>query len=305
MVEMSRRNTIAGTMASLIVTSMGEARASAPTPLLAGEVLRRIKDHVGVPWEKKTVDRFIFGDASTPVFGVATTMMATLDALKSADAGGCNMVITHEPTFWNHPEDLGLVGKERLFQDKTAFLAAKRMAVFHFHDHWHAMKPIDGVSAGMMRQLGWSAYVDPADPNLFRLPSTNLLGLARHLKSALNDRNIRVVGNPHLQVTKVATGWGYNSLSDAVPLLEGDTDVVICGEAREWEAVEYAQDLVSSGRMKGLIILGHVLSEQGGSAYCAEWLRSFVPEVPVKFIQIVEPFWNPEHPTVPAGVSAI
>ncbi len=71
----------------------------------------------------------------------------------------------------------------------------------------------------------------------------------------------------------------------------------VCGEAREWEAIEYAQDLVSSGRKKGLIILAHVLSEQWGMANCAEWLRSFVPEVPVKFIEIAEPYWNPEHPT--------
>jgi len=30
--------------------------------------------------------------------------------------------------------------------------------------------------------------------------------------------------------------------------------------------------------------------------YCAEWLKSFVTEVPVEFIAAPEPFWSPDHP---------
>jgi hypothetical protein len=30
--------------------------------------------------------------------------------------------------------------------------------------------------------------------------------------------------------------------------------------------------------------------------YCADWLKGFVPEVPVRFLPIVEPYWSPADP---------
>jgi hypothetical protein len=45
-----------------------------------------------------------------------------------------------------------------------------------------------------------------------------------------------------------------------------------------------------------LIRLGHVVSEQGGMIYCADWLRSFISEVPIEFVPTKEPFWTPDHP---------
>jgi hypothetical protein len=73
-------------------------------------------------------------------------------------------------------------------------------------------------------------------------------------------------------------------------------DVLVLGETHEWELVEYAQDAIVSGRKKALIVLGHVVSEQAGMKYCAEWLRGFVKEVPIEFIAAAEPFWRPDKP---------
>ena len=72
--------------------------------------------------------------------------------------------------------------------------------------------------------------------------------------------------------------------------------MLVIGEAQDWDLIAYAQDLVTAGRKKGLIVLGHVLSEQWGMNYCAEWLKGFVHEVPVRFVPLVEPYWNPARP---------
>jgi hypothetical protein len=37
--------------------------------------------------------------------------------------------------------------------------------------------------------------------------------------------------------------------------------------------------------------VNHVVSEQSGMRYCADWLRPTVPEVPVEFVASKEPFW--------------
>jgi putative NIF3 family GTP cyclohydrolase 1 type 2 len=84
------------------------------------------------------------------------------------------------------------------------------------------------------------------------------------------------------------------SLTPGIPYLaRPDVDVLIVGETHEWELVEYVQDQMSSGKKKALILLGHVVSEQAGMRYCAEWLRSFIQEVPIDFIAADEPFWRP------------
>src|ERR1700761_5070138 len=70
--------------------------------LTARDVIKRIQQNVGVPWAEKTVDTFKAGNPDTPVKGICTTVMATMDVLKKSAAAGKNLIITHEPTFWNH-----------------------------------------------------------------------------------------------------------------------------------------------------------------------------------------------------------
>jgi hypothetical protein len=76
-------------------------------------------------------------------------------------------------------------------------------------------------------------------------------------------------------------------------LQQDAVEVLVIGEAREWETVEYVADAVTAGRKKALIILGHIPSEQDGMAEFARWLGTFVKEVPVTFVPAADPFWAP------------
>ena len=69
-------------------------------------------------------------------------------------------------------------------------------------------------------------------------------------------------------------------------MLENDSvDVVIAGESPQWETYEYARDAVSQGRNKAVIFLGHIPSEEAGMDFCAQWLRSFIVDIPVYFVE--------------------
>jgi putative NIF3 family GTP cyclohydrolase 1 type 2 len=275
-------------------TALAAARLlPSETGLTAGGVIDLIKKNVGVPWRDQTVDNIIAGSADTPVTGIATTMMATLDVLQRAAAAGRNMVITHEPTFYSHQDTLDQLKDDALYQFKRDFLQKKNMVSFHFHDHWHH-RATDGIAFGMARELGWDKYKDAENPKLFTFPTLSLAALAKEAQSRLKIRTMRVVGDPQLKVTRAIASWGYCSQFPGIPLLaRPDVDVLVVGETREWELVEYAQDLISSGKKKALILLGHVVSEQAGMKYCAEWLRTFIREVPIDFVPAVEPFWSP------------
>jgi len=291
--EISRRTFLYGGIALAGGLASGRAASTlAATTLTAGQVIERIKANVGIPWREQTVDRLIAGSPDTPVTGVATIMMATLEMLERAQATGKNMVITHEPTFWSHQDDVSELKDDAVYKYKLDFIETHKMAVFHFHDHWHGHKP-DGIATGMARELGWQKYQDAENPRLFTLPESTLERLASGLASKLKAGTIRVVGDRELKVKRAIASWGYVSEFPGIPLLaRPDIDVLIVGEAREWEVVECAQDLITSGKKKGLILLGHVVSEQAGMKYCAEWLKGFVTEVPVDYLEEQNPFWR-------------
>lgn len=262
-----------------------------------GDILERIRQQVGVRWRKKTVDTLIAGSLDTPVTGIATTIMATLDILQRAAADGKNLIITHEPTFYLHQETRDTPADDEVSRSKTAFIQQHNLSIFHFHDHWHARRP-DGIATGMMKAVGWEQYADPHDPYQFHLPGMPLSNLIQELQTKLHIQTMRVIGKPDIPVHRVITSWGFLSRDPGLQLLSRpDIDVLIAGETHEWEAVAYAQDLVTMGKNKALILLGHMFSEQAGMQYCAEWLKTFIPEVPVVFVPIVEPYWNPGNST--------
>ena len=291
--RISRRSFIyAGLAASVFRPDFARAQST----LTAADLIQRIKDRVGIPWRAQTVDTIVAGRPETRVRGIATTMMATLDVIQRAAAAGRNVVITHEPTFYSHQDTTEPLARDPAYQFKEAFIREHEMVVFHFHDHWHAMRP-DGIALGMARELGWEARADAANPREFTLPGTPLEELASQIRSRLAIRTMRVVGDPALRVNRAAASWGYFTFNPAnLAISRPDLDLFIVGETREWETVEYVQDLIASGKKKALIILGHVVSEQAGMKYCAEWLKGFVPEVPIEFIPAAEPFWSPGDP---------
>jgi putative NIF3 family GTP cyclohydrolase 1 type 2 len=244
------------------------------------------------------VDRIILGSADTEVKGIATTMMATFDALKDAAKAGLNLVFTHESTFWSHPDTLTELMDDPLYKAKADFMRAHNMVSYHLHDHWHALRPVDGINFGMAQQMGWTSYMDPSNQRMFTLPQTTLLELAREFERKLDVRTVRVVGDPALPVRRVYESWGNTNSMQVVGPMDTDTDVLVDGEAQDWDVVEYVEDLVSSGQKKALVLLGHVKSEQWGMQYCAEWLKGFVTEVPVRFVEIVEPYWMVDRPVM-------
>lgn len=261
----------------------------------AGDVITRIQQQVGVPWQAETVDTFKAGDPDTAVTGIAVTMMATMDVLQRAAASGKNLIITHEPTFYNHLDKLDVLEQKEndpVLAAKLAFIAEHHLVVWRFHDHWHKRRP-DGIVAGMVHALGWEKYQDPEDEHLFTIPETTMEKLAGDLKAKLSTHAMRVVADPHQKVKRVALVPGSSGFARETHALEmPDVDILLTGEPREWETVEYVADAVTQKKGKGLIILGHIPSEQAGMEECARWLKRFVSEVPIEFVSAADPFWK-------------
>src|SRR5215467_12026990 len=118
-------------LASLGFAATKIARPQRSQTITAGQVIERIKANVGIPWRAQTVDNIIAGAAETPVKGIATTMMATLDVIQRAAASGKNMVITHESTFFSHQDRTDQIQQDPTYQFKLNVLNRHNMVVFH------------------------------------------------------------------------------------------------------------------------------------------------------------------------------
>jgi putative NIF3 family GTP cyclohydrolase 1 type 2 len=287
--SLSRRAFLLAGATVLLSAKAGRAQ---PGPLTARQVIERIRAGVGVPWRETTVDTFKAGDPETPVTGIAITAMATLGVLRQALASGRNLIVTHEPTFYAANDAPGARAADPVYLAKKAFIDDHRLVVWRFSDHWLARKPNE-MTMALAETLGWTAGRSRDNDAIFAVPPTTLAAAAAHVRTRLGVRGgIRVIGKADHSIRRVVVSPGTTPLLSAVENLQ-QADLVVSGEPREWEAVEYVFDSAFAGQPKSMIAVGRIVSEEPGMRACAAWLRTLVPEVPIEAIAVGDPYWRP------------
>ncbi|MCK0116087.1 Nif3-like dinuclear metal center hexameric protein [Isoptericola sp. S6320L] len=252
------------------------------------ELVARTATALDVPARPTTVDGLDAGDPEAVVRGVAVTTLATLGVLERAVAVGANVVVTHEPLFYDH---LGAATAQLAHEGdpvhaaKAAFVREHGLAVWRMHDAWHDRRP-DGIDVGTARALGWTLDPEAAARGVAwcDVRPTTVRELARHVAAALGSTQTRFAGDPHRTVRRVGLDLGFRGFARHRSLLRtAGVDAVVMGEAHEWETASYAADLAHLDGT-GLVVAGHVPSEQAGMSLFADWLHATVPEVPVTFL---------------------
>ena len=109
----------------------------------------------------KTVDTFKHGDPEIEVTSAAVTWMLTMDAIDEAERLGVNFVITHEPTFYSHYDDVELVKDDAIYHAKRKRLDEAGLTVLRIHDSWDSWPEI-GVGATLAALLELTRLETPA-----------------------------------------------------------------------------------------------------------------------------------------------
>lgn len=252
-------------------------------------VLDTILAQIPEPLTADTVDTIKAGDPSQPVTGIVTTFLASQSVLEKALELGANLVITHEPTFYNHLDETDWLADDPIFQEKRAFIEQHNLVIWRFHDNLHRHQP-DPTMAGISQVLGWQAYFDEGK-GIFNFPATSLLDLAQIIKEHLGIKALRMIGDPEMvcQRAGILVGaWGGRNHINF--WRQTGVDVLIVGEIDEWETSEYTRDAVIQGRKRGLIITGHANSEEPGMEWLVDWLCRLFPQIPVHHVPVGDPF---------------
>jgi len=282
-----------GGLAAPLLTRPASARA----PVTAAELLDRIKAGIGVEWKAETVDSVKAGDPATTVTGVVTTVMATMAVLQQAVKLGANTILSCEPAFYARsdartPPPRGEAAPDPVYAAKNAFIDTHNLVIVRLSEHWGRRQP-NPFMTGLGASLGWANRQVAGHAARYELPPTPLKALAGSIAKSVGTRGgIRVIGDPGLTVKTAALLPGSTPIGAMLDTLPG-VDLVVAGEVREWESVEYVRDAVFSKQRKGLVLVGRIVSEEGGMRECATWLARLVPEVKVRHVPVGDPYWRP------------
>jgi putative NIF3 family GTP cyclohydrolase 1 type 2 len=211
-------------------------------------------------------------------------MFATIDIIQKAIALRANFIIAHEPTFYNHQDETAWLEKDEVYQYKANILKQHNIAVWRNHDYIHSHRP-DGVLTGTLAVLGWQKYQDSTVPNRLKLPPVTLKALIAHAKQKLAIQSVRYIGNLSQSCQRVLIMPGASGgRSHILELMKDKPDVILCGEAPEWETVEYVRDAQAKGEKLALVILGHAVSEEPGAEWMVGWLKPKLPGIKITHI---------------------
>jgi putative NIF3 family GTP cyclohydrolase 1 type 2/GNAT superfamily N-acetyltransferase len=236
-----------------------------------------------VDWEGGTTcDGFKAGTPNTPVTGIAVGWQSSLPALRQASDLGCNLFITHEPTFYAHMDnDKGWRDTEP-GQRKAAFLDRKGMVVYRCHDLWDIFPRLGIVDA-------WSEFLDLGQPvataryyNVHEVPTTTAWELTHRIALAvfkLHEQAVQLFGAKWQMVHRLAVGTG--AITNVRKMVELGADVLLTTDdgATLWRDAAWLEDLGLP-----MILVNHRTAEIPGLYKLVEYLQQQFPGLPVHFV---------------------
>lgn len=244
-----------------------------------------LKTSLGVRWKETAIDVFLYGDPDVALKNVAVTMMATQEVLEKAVHSGCNLIITHEPLFYNHHHQFQHLLGDAVYQAKEEYLREHGLCVFHLHDNLH-QAGLDYIAVGMAQKLGWGDYRTDDSYKSFRMADVKLERILRDIQIGLEPTAVRYIGDKDAAYEHVVTSWGFMMMENGVKLINMyENCVVIAGETHEWEFVEYVHDAHQLGLRKALVVIGHVPSEESGVEFLCDYLREKSPSLSISYIK--------------------
>jgi putative NIF3 family GTP cyclohydrolase 1 type 2 len=271
------------------------ARAFPESPPTARDIDRHLRALASWLDNAKTVDTFKSGNPDRPVKTVCVSWMSTLRALERARDFGCDLFITHEPTFYSHTDDDPSFDPDKAVVEKRELLRESGMVVYRCHDVWDRVPEI-GILDSWAKELGF-----PGKPvaqktfySVYEVPEAAVGELARRMASRLQrfgQEALQLVGDPKTRVRRIAIGTGAITNAKGMFLLGADAAVIT--EVTYWRDVRWAQDMGFP-----LLIVEHSVSECPGVENLAVYLRKEFPGLRVEYIQEGCPFRliGPEGP---------
>lgn len=112
------------------------------------EIIRIITGAVNATAPDDTVDTLKIGNPNMEVTGIVTAFTATPEVFRKAAELGANLIVTHEPTFYDHRDAISWQKNHAVYKKKQEMASQSGISVWRFHDLAHMNRP-DFIVRGM------------------------------------------------------------------------------------------------------------------------------------------------------------
>jgi putative NIF3 family GTP cyclohydrolase 1 type 2 len=230
-----------------------------------------------------TVDTFKAGDPQAEVHGIAVGWMSYTWALQRALDLGCNVFVTHEPTFYDHHDNNQRMFEQPGVREKQHWIEEKGLVILRCHDLWD-QAPGVGIpdSWGSWLGLG-NAIAGEGYYRVYDVSGSTALQVAQRAAARLvpfGQEAVQLVGPAERPVTRAVIGTG--AITPFLHILtQYGADLAICTDdgVTYWRDAAYAIDMGIP-----MIVVNHHVSEEAGMMNLAKQLQQKFPQIPVHHV---------------------
>jgi len=227
-----------------------------------------------------TVDRVILGDPDKQVQRVLVTWIASFAACRHAVDRGFDLLMTHEPTFWAHRNELDNLDDSAVARAKRAFIENSGLAILRNHDVWDRF-PRLGIPWAWARFLGMGTepVARGADgyQHRYDIEPTPLDALAARVAertSAIGEPCVQVVGDGAQMVSRVGIGTGCAARIPEFQAMGCDVSIVCDDGSCYWRDIQRAAD-----QGHPVLRVNHGTSEEPGMATLTAYINDTLPGI--------------------------
>ncbi|MFC1736996.1 Nif3-like dinuclear metal center hexameric protein [Candidatus Hydrogenedentota bacterium] len=240
------------------------------------------------PWVRldKTVDCIKAGNGDKVIRKAGVGWMSSIENLRAAHEDGCELFITHEPTFWDHrPEELMFRGVEPGIS-KQKFLDETGMVVLRLHDTWDNWPKI-GIRDSWADCLGLTKFVGENPSRwhaAYDIEPVPLKTFAKHVANRvkrLGEDSVQVIGDPERIVSRPSIGVGCGGPAKDMVDIGSDVLIVCFDGASYWRVRQRMAELGAA-----VITVEHGSSEMPGIENLAKYLDKTYDEIEVKYYDL-------------------
>lgn len=218
------------------------------------------------------------------VKGIAVAWMSYNWALERAAELGCNVFITHEPTFFHHLDNDPEILNWPEVTAKRQKIQQLGLVIYRCHDLWDQFPDIGvpdswGQKLGLGAPLGGSGYYRVYDGQ-----GQRVIDIAQRLAERVVDLGqpgVQLIGSPTRLVNRIVIGTGactpYRQM-----LLQFNADLVICAD----DGFEYWRDGAHAiDNDHSVLVFHHHVTEDFAMELLSRHLAEQFREIPVAFIK--------------------
>lgn len=277
----------AAVMAGARITGLAQT-AGQDDPVTADKLLEFFFSKASWIKRETTVDRVIAGDAKKPLHKVLVAWMPSLAVVEYAIKGGYDLLLTHEPTYYDHrdyltnPDELK---KVPIAVQKKKLIDESGLVIIRNHDVWDVFPEI-GIPFAWARflgfegppaQIGGGNYMHRYDiaPVSFDEFAKRIAG--RCAKGG--EPALQICGRGDQVISKVGIGTGCATNLPIFQFMGCDVAIVCDDGTIYWKQLQQAAD-----EGYPFIRIHHGTSEVPGMESLAQYVRKNFPALQVDYL---------------------